>query len=152
MASVAKTSHAAVLTGVVARARDGAPLNSALLMGPDGAAVSRYDKVNLVPFGEFVPWPFGLLTRKVSTEAGDFEAGKKVVVSSLRRASDRHLHLLRIGVPELHPASSPHPGAEALFNISNDSWFGKSAGALSAPADRAHARGGERPLDSARHR
>lgn len=126
VAAVAKASHAAVLTGVIARAPDGAPLNSALLMGPGGAAVSRYDKVNLVPFGEFVPWPFGLLTRKVSTEAGDFQAGKKAIVSSV--ASHK------IGAFICYESVFPSyirkfaaSGAEALVNISNDSWFGKSA-------------------------
>jgi apolipoprotein N-acyltransferase len=126
LATVAKTSHAAVLTGVIARAADGAPLNSALLMGPDGVAISRYDKVNLVPFGEFVPWSFGLLTRKVSTEAGDFEAGRKVVVSTVG------VH--KIGTFICYESVFPSyirkfaaSGAEALFNISNDSWFGRSA-------------------------
>jgi apolipoprotein N-acyltransferase len=126
LATLAKTSHAAVLTGVIARASDGAPLNSALLMGPDGVAISRYDKVNLVPFGEFVPWPFGLLTRKVSTEAGDFEAGRKVVVSTV----GTH----KIGTFICYESVFPSyirkfaaSGAEALFNISNDSWFGRSA-------------------------
>jgi apolipoprotein N-acyltransferase len=125
VATVAKTSKAAVLTGVIARAADGAPLNSALLMSPGGQLVSRYDKVNLVPFGEFVPWPFGLLTRKVSSEAGDFESGTKVVVSKI----DGH----RIGTFICYESVFPSyvrrfaaSGAEVLFNISNDSWFGKS--------------------------
>jgi apolipoprotein N-acyltransferase len=125
VATVAKTTHAALLTGVVARAADGAPLNSALLMGSNGIAISRYDKVNLVPFGEFVPWPFGMLTKKVSTEAGDFEAGKKVIVSSV---GDH-----RVGTFICYESVFPSyirkfaaSGAEALFNISNDSWFGKT--------------------------
>jgi len=125
LASIAKTAHADLLTGVVARARDGAPLNSALLTGADGAIVSRYDKVHLVPFGEFVPWPFGLLTRKVSSEAGDFAAGKTATVSPV----GTH----KIGVFICYESVFPGyirkfaaSGAEALFNISNDSWFGKS--------------------------
>lgn len=126
VASVAKMAHAAVITGVVARAADGAPLNSALLVGPHGLVVSRYDKVNLVPFGEFVPWPFGLLTNKVSSEAGDFEAGRKVVVSSI----DGHSAGTFICYESVFPGyirRFADAGAEALFNISNDSWFGKSA-------------------------
>jgi apolipoprotein N-acyltransferase len=125
VSSIAKTAHAAVLTGVVAHAQDGAPLNSALLTGPNGGVISRYDKVNLVPFGEFVPWPFGILAQKVSSEAGEFEAGKRVIVSPV----DSH----RIGVFICYESVFPGyirkfaaSGAEALFNISNDSWFGKS--------------------------
>ncbi|MGD1073867.1 MAG: apolipoprotein N-acyltransferase [Bryobacteraceae bacterium] len=121
LSSMAKTAQAGVLAGVVARG----PLNSALLMDKAGAVESRYDKVNLVPFGEFVPWPFGLVTRKVSTEAGDFAAGKFVVVSAL----GAH----RIGTFICYESVFPSyirkfaaGGAEALFNISNDSWFGKS--------------------------
>jgi apolipoprotein N-acyltransferase len=126
MGAIAKTARAGMLTGVVGRAADGRPLNSALLTGPDGRIVSRYDKVNLVPFGEFVPWPFGLLTSKVSKEAGDFEAGKKVLVSSI----GGH----RIGTFICYESVFPSyirrfvaSGAEVLFNLSNDSWFGKSA-------------------------
>jgi apolipoprotein N-acyltransferase len=129
VASVAKMSQAAVLSGVIARAADGAPLNSALLMGSNGIAISRYDKVNLVPFGEFVPWPFGMLTKKVSTEAGDFEAGRKVIVSSVGGQTGNH----KIGTFICYESVFPSyirrfaaSGAEALFNISNDSWFGKS--------------------------
>jgi apolipoprotein N-acyltransferase len=127
VSGIAKQADAAVLTGVVAHVGGrGAPLNSALLIAPNGNRVSRYDKVNLVPFGEFVPWPFGMITQKVSTEAGDFAAGSDVVVSRM----DGH----RIGTFICYESVFPSyirrfadSGAEVLFNISNDSWFGKTA-------------------------
>jgi apolipoprotein N-acyltransferase len=126
VSSIAKESQAALLTGVVARTATREPLNSALLVDADGNRVSRYDKVNLVPFGEFVPWPFGVITQKVSEEAGDFEAGGKVVVSPLGPR--------RIGTFICYESVFPSyirqfaaNGAQALFNISNDSWFGKTA-------------------------
>ena len=131
--NLARAARAYVLLGIVAHTPSGAPLNSAALVSPEGQPVSRYDKVNLVPFGEFVPWPFGF-ANKISTEIGDFAAGKRVVVS-----------------PVVSPKSGPHKigtficyesvfpnfvrkfaagGAEVLFNISNDGWFGKSAARL----------------------
>ena len=122
---VAKAAGAAVLTGVVARATDGGPLNSALLTGPDGRELSRYDKVNLVPFGEFVPWPLASLTKKVSSEAGDFEAGRDVVVS---RVAGHQLGTF-ICYESVFPGYIRRfaaSGAEVLVNISNDGWYGKS--------------------------
>jgi apolipoprotein N-acyltransferase len=123
--SIARNAHAAFLAGVVGRTPSDEPLNSALLVGPDGAVTSRYDKVNLVPFGEFVPWPFGLVVDKVSKEAGDFVPGRNVVVSRL----DGH----RIGAFICYESVFPsyirrftQSGAEVLFNLSNDGWFGKS--------------------------
>ncbi|HYW47642.1 MAG TPA: apolipoprotein N-acyltransferase [Bryobacteraceae bacterium] len=124
--SLARTIRAHVLLGVVSHAPDGAPLNSATLVSPEGVPVSRYDKVNLVPFGEFVPWPLGALTRKISTEAGDFAAGTRVVVSPV----NGH----KIGAFICYESVFPNfvrkfadGGAEVLFNISNDGWFGRSA-------------------------
>jgi apolipoprotein N-acyltransferase len=126
VAATAKKAEAAVLTGVVARTPNGAPLNSALLVGSNGLGISRYDKVNLVPFGEFVPWPFGLLTSKVSSEAGDFAAGNKVIVPAI----GDHRIATFICYESVFPGYIRRfvaGGAEVLFNISNDSWFGKSA-------------------------
>lgn len=126
VSSIAREAHAPVLTGVVARTASREPLNSALLVDENGNRVSRYDKVNLVPFGEFVPWPFGLVTQKVSTEAGDFAAGSRVIVSGL----GTH----KIGTFICYESVFPSyirqfagAGAQVLFNISNDSWFGKTA-------------------------
>ena len=123
--TLARDAHAAFLAGAVAHAPDKAPLNSAMLLGPDGNLETRYDKVNLVPFGEFVPWPFGAVTAKVSTEAGDFEPGKAVVVAAL----DAHREGTFICYESVFPGyirKFVDDGANVLFNISNDSWFGRT--------------------------
>jgi apolipoprotein N-acyltransferase len=123
--NLARVTKAYVLLGIVAHTPGGAPLNSAALVSPEGVPVSRYDKVNLVPFGEFVPWPFGF-ANKISTEIGDFAAGNRVVVSPV----GTH----KIGTFICYESVFPGfvrkfaaGGAEVLFNISNDGWFGKSA-------------------------
>lgn len=122
---LARAVRAYLLVGVVSHTAEGDPLNSALLVSPTGATVSRYDKVNLVPFGEFVPWPFGF-ANKVSKEIGDFRPGKRVVVSPVGSQD--------IGVFICYESVFPgfvrrfvNNGAEVLFNLSNDGWFGKTA-------------------------
>ena len=125
MEKLARATRAHLLIGTVARSTSGAWLNSVALVSPTGVAISRYDKVNLVPFGEFVPWPFGF-ANKISTEVGDFEAGKKVVVSPM----GAHLEGTFICYESVFPdfvRQFVKQGAEVLFNISNDGWFGHSA-------------------------
>ena len=124
-ANLARVTRSYFLAGVVAHRADGQPLNSVLLMSPAGGAVGRYDKVHLVPFGEFVPWPFGF-ANKISTEVGDFVAGDRIVVLP---AGDR-----KIGAFICYESVFPNfvrqfaaHGAELLVNVSNDSWFGRSA-------------------------
>ncbi len=104
----------------------GAPLNSALLLSPEGQPVARYDKMNLVPFGEFVPWPFRALVAKVSSEAGDFAPGEKQTLLP----AGRH----RIGAFVCYESVFPDfvrrfaaNGADLLVNISNDGWYGRTA-------------------------
>jgi apolipoprotein N-acyltransferase len=122
---LARATNAYVLVGIVAHTPGGQPLNSAVLVSPDGIPVTRYDKVNLVPFGEFVPWPLGMVAQKISTEVGDFAAGRRVVVSAI---GDH-----KLGTFICYESVFPNfvrrfvaGGAELLVNISNDGWFGKS--------------------------
>lgn len=125
---LARMTRAHLLIGVVAHTPDGAPLNSAELISPAGRPVSRYDKVNLVPFGEFVPWPFGF-AKHISTETGDFAPGRHVVAAPI----GEH----RLGTFICYESVFPNfvrrfadQGAELLVNISNDGWFGKTAARL----------------------
>ncbi len=73
---LAQTEHAYFLFGTVAQTQEGAPLNSAVLLRPDGALVDRYDKINLVPFGEYVPPFFGFVNR-ITQEISDFVPGNR---------------------------------------------------------------------------
>ncbi|MDQ6677504.1 MAG: apolipoprotein N-acyltransferase [Acidobacteriota bacterium] len=122
LSDVARAAAAPLLAGVVSHTDWGAPLNSALLLSRDGQFISRYDKVNLVPFGEFVPWPFNAVARKVSTEAGEFAPGARAVV-----ARNVGTFICYESVFPNYIRQFPLHGATVLFNISNDSWFGRSA-------------------------
>lgn len=128
MQELARQENTYLLFGTVAF-RDPAarePLNSAVLLGPEGNEMARYDKIYLVPFGEFVPWPFDAVVEKITREAGDFVPGKKVVVARLGEHGVGTFicyesvfgRAVRRFVAE---------GAELLVNISNDGWFGRSA-------------------------
>ena len=125
--NLARLARAYLLIGIVAHAPSGAPLNSAELISPAGIPVSRYDKVNLVPFGEFVPWPFGYLATHISTETGDFEPGKHVVVSPVGDGRKIGAFICYESVFPNFVRKFAAGGAQVLFNISNDGWFGKTA-------------------------
>jgi apolipoprotein N-acyltransferase len=122
---IARTSRSAFLFGAVAHNPAGAPLNSAFMIGPGGEFLGRYDKIHLVPFGEFIPPMFSFVNR-ITQEAGDFAAGTRIV---LFRSDGRS-----VGTFICYEAALPHSarrfaaaGAEVLVNISNDGYFGHSA-------------------------
>jgi apolipoprotein N-acyltransferase len=102
------------------------PLNAAVTLSPSGELVSRYAKIFLVPFGEFVPWPFSLFIEKITLEAGDFVPGREVAIAAV----GEHLvgtficyESVFVGGVRQFAAR----GAEVLVNISNDSWYGRTA-------------------------
>ncbi len=116
--------HGYFLFGTVAYTPTHQPLNSAVLLGPGGAEVGRYDKIDLVPFGEFVPAVFSFVGR-ITQEAGDFAPGRDIKVL----AAAGH----RLGVFICYESAFPdlvrqftRQGADVLVNLSNDAYFGHS--------------------------
>jgi apolipoprotein N-acyltransferase len=101
--------------------------NSALLLSPAGVVVQRYDKVHLVPWGEYIPfaWAFGF-AKALTHEVGTYSAS-----GSGRTPLEVGSH--RYGVFICYESVFPHEvrqlaehGAEVFVNISNDGWFGDS--------------------------
>lgn len=124
--SLARKTKTYLLLNVVPHNNEGAPLNSALLISPEGRPVARYDKMNLVPFGEFVPGIFKMLVEKVSSEAGDFAAGERQVLLP----AGNHLIGAFICYESVFPnfvRKFARQGADLFVNISNDGWYGDSA-------------------------
>jgi apolipoprotein N-acyltransferase len=106
------------------------PYNSALLFDSQGQRVFVYDKVHLVPFGEYEPFPLiHRVVTSVSSEVGGFHKGNKYVVGQL---SPGHTFGVFICYEAIFPGEVRHfaaDGAQLLINISNDGWFGRSAAA-----------------------
>ncbi len=102
--------------------------NSAFLMSPEGKIVDRYDKTRLVPFGEYVPLRnlFPFIKNIVGAEE-DFSPGK-----TLRPLASRvGLVGATICFEGIFPEISRElvrKGAVLLVNLTNDGWFGRSAG------------------------
>ena len=122
---IARLARAPFLFGTVAYTAAGEPLNSAVLLDASGRLAGRYDKANLVPFGEFVPPGFRWI-RKISSEAGDYAAGPG---ASVLMAGEHGL-----GVFICYESAFPHyvrqfaaQGAAVLVNLTNDGYFGRSA-------------------------
>lgn len=123
--NLARDAGAYFLFGSVGDTPTGEPTNSALLLNPDGKLIARYDKIFLVPFGEFIPPGFSWVN-KISQEAGDFVSGNKIVTPEV----NGH----RVGTFICYESAFPHlvrrftaQGAQLLVNISNDGYFGRTA-------------------------
>jgi apolipoprotein N-acyltransferase len=106
--------------------------NSAMLYGADGARLGRYDKIHLVPFGEYIPFK-DLLTfaHKLTGKVSDFSRGTERTVF---RIVDQHGQPHRYGVFICYEAvfadevrDFARNGAEVLVNISDDGWYGDTS-------------------------
>lgn len=101
--------------------------NRAFLISAQGKTIAVYDKMHLVPFGEFVPFRKALFfVEKMVEIIGDFGFGKRATVFELNGSRLGVSICYEIIFPDLVRQSVKN-GAEYLVNITNDAWFGKSA-------------------------
>jgi apolipoprotein N-acyltransferase len=125
VADVARDSHAFLIFNGLDSSPRGEPLNSAFLVNPEGAIVDRYDQIKLVPFGEYVPPPFGWVNR-ITKETSDFVPGNRIVVFPVSNRRLGTFICYESAFPDL-VRQFPLDGAEILINLSNDGYFAHSA-------------------------
>jgi apolipoprotein N-acyltransferase len=101
--------------------------NSALLVNQEGSLVSQYDKIRLLPFGEYVPLPQWLpgagLIRGI---VGDFTPGTNYRLMSVGNTRVGVFICIESAYPNI-ARQFAHDGGDVLINISNDGYLGPTA-------------------------
>jgi apolipoprotein N-acyltransferase len=129
---LAGESHTPFLIGTDEFERQGAGdryYNAVVLVGPDGRSVGSYRKMQLVPFGEYVPLKRALFFVGPLVEAvSDFSPGAEAHVFDV----NGHHVSVSICYESVYPWISrafTQRGSELLATITNDAWFGRSSAA-----------------------
>lgn len=113
--------------------------NAAFLVSPEGRVAGVYRKMQLVMFGEFIPWSDRLpFLRWFTPITGQYTPGSEAVVFELRGSPDRPdteaSPWLRMAPLICYEDVFPHLARRFLkrapdvwVNLTNDGWFGESA-------------------------
>jgi apolipoprotein N-acyltransferase len=106
------------------------PYNSAAMLNPIGQVAFTYDKIHLVPFGEYEPFPLiHQVVTSVSEEVGGFRKGKERNVGRFSNGNTFSIFICYEAIYAGEIRQFANNGAQLLINISNDGWFGKSEAA-----------------------
>jgi apolipoprotein N-acyltransferase len=135
MSELARTANAPIIVGDIGIDADESvkrgydQYNSANFIAPDGSFVGRYDKMHLVPFGEYTPYKkLFFFAGSLLQDVGLFDPGK------VRRvfATGGHTYGTFICYESIFGDEVRHfadLGADVLVNISDDGWYGDTSAA-----------------------
>lgn len=101
--------------------------NSLVVMNPDGMVAGRFDKKHLVPFGEYMPLRDVLPLDAIAAGSVDLSAGRG---QRLINAIPLPPMAGSVCYEAIFPGAVTDPGNHPawLVNVTNDGWFGHSAG------------------------
>lgn len=130
LGNLARAANVPVIAGSLgldpdpSRSRGYALYDSALLFDASGEYRGRYDKIHLVPWGEFIPFKsFFSFAHKLTEGAGDMDRGHERSIFRVNgRAYGIFICYESIFGDEVREFVKN--GAEVLINISDDGWYG----------------------------
>jgi apolipoprotein N-acyltransferase len=106
------------------------PYNSGAVLNSIGQKIFLYDKIHLVPFGEYEPFPLiHQVVTSVSEEVGGFRKGRERGVGRFSNGGTFSIFICYEAIYAGEIRQFANNGAQLLINISNDGWFGKSEAA-----------------------
>lgn len=129
---LAESAGVPILFGAPAlgRAPDGSigTYNRAYLVSAEGKVAGYYDKIQLVPFGEYVPFRavLGSVVDRIVHGFGDMIPGTVQTLFDVKGARMAVLICYESIFPDL-TRRAVKSGADVLVNITNDAWYGKSS-------------------------
>ncbi len=100
--------------------------NSAALVSPAGEWTSRYDKMHLVPFGEYLPFPkLFAFAGGLTQEVGEFQRGSsRAPLDAGNEGLGVFICYESVFPDEVRQFADQ--GAQVFVNLSNDGWYGDS--------------------------
>ncbi|MGP8269686.1 MAG: apolipoprotein N-acyltransferase [Terracidiphilus sp.] len=137
LVSIARAVQAPLVVGNIgwtydAQAHQWNYYNSALVVDADGERVGRYDKIHLVPFGEYIPFQNWLtfarkLTGRVSTFTRGTERNSFLLVNQNQENHRYGVFICYEAVFADEVRQFARHGAEVFVNISDDGWYGDTS-------------------------
>jgi len=126
MRTLATTTHAPVIAGMLGQDASGT-YNSALFATPNGEILGRYDKIHLVPFGEYIPYrQLFFFAHKLTQQLVDLQRGKvRKVFRSDGQSFGIFICYESIFANEIRQFALN--GAQVFVNISDDGWYGDTS-------------------------
>lgn len=126
---ISKNVGANILFGSPAYSRYGQNVryyNRAYVINED-KILGYYDKIHLVPFGEYVPLKkFLPFAHRLVVASGDFLPGKNINPIAMDHAKIAPLICFESIFPNISRTHAAR-GSNLLVNITNDAWFGKTS-------------------------
>ena len=127
LADFTRENHTALLFNSQEPAPGNGLYNSAILINEEGKRISQYDKIRLLPFGEYVPLPHWLPGSSLITAlVGDFAAGDKYTLLQIGPVKAGVFICIESAYPSIARTFASE-GADVLINISNDGYLGPTA-------------------------
>jgi apolipoprotein N-acyltransferase len=127
LATFTKQNHTSLLFNSLEPTLTNGFYNSALLINEEGRLISQYDKIRLMPFGEYVPLPQWLPGASLITGiVGDFTPGEKYTLMPFGNERAGTFICIESAYPWIARRLTSE-GADVLINISNDGYLGPTA-------------------------
>ena len=123
----ATSEKGALITGIPRLGADNTLLNSAIMLNHEGKTKGIYNKRHLVPFGEYIPFRKWLPFLYPIVGEVDFSPGQNNALMQLEGIGKMQL-LICYEVIFAGEVVSFDLRPDLLVNITNDAWFGTSAG------------------------